>query len=374
MLQVAVVCFILVQACAAYTPTTHGVLVPIGSYQVELAVQGMTAFRVSVSKSGAPVQIDSPFLETQTSYATFTITSQGDQVGLKSTFGSVVIDSKSTFSLLNAEGDILTTSTLLPSFQGKKDTCSNLHTNTDVSDGTRVPQYPDGVSGQTVDSCCALCNNNANCTVFVWADGSHPDPSGKNCWLLMNVDSFVQRTGRTSGGALIPPPSSVELTLGVRDGNTRFFGAGGGYSTVTSLTATSSNPHVSNTEFFVPHYWSTDGYAALGVTAELFNPKSVNAYEASWNAGSMVTWVMAGNQADLYLMPAPAMPDGLRVYWDLTGRPRVLPRYAYGFLASRWGWTNRDYIEQMLTDFRNGSFPIDAWISDFEVSAFVFLC
>jgi alpha-glucosidase (family GH31 glycosyl hydrolase) len=51
-----------------------------------------------------------------------------------------------------------------------------------------------------------------------------------------------------------------------------------------------------------------------------------------------------------------------------AGKPKVLPRYAYGFMASRWGWANESYIESMLTQFRSGAFPIDAWISDFEVS------
>jgi hypothetical protein len=45
---------------------------------------------------------------------------------------------------------------------------------------------------------------------------------------------------------------------------------------------------------------------------------------------------------------------------------RLHGRYAFGFWACRWGWTDRDYIFEMLSDFRNGSYPLDAWISDFE--------
>lgn len=67
---------------------------------------------------------------------------------------------------------------------------------------------------------------------------------------------------------------------------------------------------------------------------------------------------------------------GTAAYYKLTGSPKVLPRYAFGFLACRWGWdchtgckpgeTSPQYIQRMLTDFRNGSYPIDAFISDFE--------
>ena len=357
---------------ARYTPTPHGVLVSVGANQVELAVQGQTAFRVSVSKYGAPVQIESAFLETPTSYAPFTITSQGDLVGIKAAFGSVAIDSKATFTLADPNGTVLTTSTLFApsSFSNKnapKDTCAQVQNSTDVTNPQRSPKYPDGLSGQTLQSCCTICNNDPDCNIFVWADNTHPDPSGKNCWMLTAVDSFIPKAGRSSGGSIPPPPGSVVLQLGVHDGNTKFYGAGGGYSTVTSITATSSNPHVSNTEFTVPHYWSNDGYAALGVTASQYDPKALNAYQATWSASQAVTWTFSGNQSDLYLMPAASMLDGQRVYWDLTGRPRVLPRYGHGFLASRWGWTDRAYIESMLTQFRSGSFPIDAWISDFEV-------
>jgi alpha-glucosidase (family GH31 glycosyl hydrolase) len=44
----------------------------------------------------------------------------------------------------------------------------------------------------------------------------------------------------------------------------------------------------------------------------------------------------------------------------------VPPRYAFGFLASRWGWNNASYIEDVVQQFRDGQFPIDSIISDFE--------
>lgn len=65
-------------------------------------------------------------------------------------------------------------------------------------------------------------------------------------------------------------------------------------------------------------------------------------------------------------MPAGSMDAGTRAFFDLTGAPPVPPRYAFGFIACRWGWENRDYIDKMLTNFRSGFFPLDAWISDFE--------
>jgi alpha-glucosidase len=89
-------------------------------------------------------------------------------------------------------------------------------------------------------------------------------------------------------------------------------------------------------------------------------------FPASWNSdGSQISWTSTG-PFELYLMPAASLDLGTRAYYALTGQPRVPPRYAFGFFASRWGWTDRAYIESMLHQFRAGMFPIDSFISDFE--------
>lgn len=57
---------------------------------------------------------------------------------------------------------------------------------------------------------------------------------------------------------------------------------------------------------------------------------------------------------------------------NVVGPAVMPPKYAFGFMACRWGWQSEAYIEEMLTAFRTGGnttgggFPIDAWISDFE--------
>ena len=47
-------------------------------------------------------------------------------------------------------------------------------------------------------------------------------------------------------------------------------------------------------------------------------------------------------------------------YYALTGPAPVPPRYAFGFIASRWGWQDRAYIESVLHKFRDDQYPIDA--------------
>ena len=86
-------------------------------------------------------------------------------------------------------------------------------------------------------------------------------------------------------------------------------------------------------------------------------------YGAKWRRDAdSVTWSIEGEQADLYLAPAPTLADGVSAMALLTGGSAVPPNWAFGFLGCRWGWDNRSYIEQTLHKFRDGGFPLDAFI------------
>ena len=77
----------------------------------------------------------------------------------------------------------------------------------------------------------------------------------------------------------------------------------------------------------------------------------------------MKDWAAAADQVDLYLLPAPTLAASTTAMAGLTGPAAVPPRYAFGFLACRWGWQNRSYIEDTLHRFRDGGYPLDAFIS-----------
>jgi alpha-glucosidase (family GH31 glycosyl hydrolase) len=163
---------------------------------------------------------------------------------------------------------------------------------------------------------------------------------------MFNVPKMSQNIGRVSGGFPLPGPAAVWLNLG-RQTSELYYGAGGRAG--SDMVSTSSYPHVDNTAFFTSHYWSTGGYAALGVTSLEYDPSDQNHYPANWNqvsgsSGPATQWQIAGVRVDLYLMPAASPYDGTRTYYDLVGAPRVVPRYAHGFLACRWGWSDRAYI------------------------------
>jgi len=125
------------------------------------------------------------------------------------------------------------------------------------------------------------------------------------------------------------------------------------------------HPIVANRGTYAPYYYSTDGYSALGVVASPSESRLMAEYEQNKEEGEL-SWSFNSSDWDLYLMPAATLSEGTLALYALTGAPRVPPRYAFGFIASRWGWQNPGYIEQTLSDFRSKEFPVDAIIFDFE--------
>jgi len=136
-----------------------------------------------------------------------------------------------------------------------------------------------------------------------------------------------------------------------------------------SLESIRATATVRNKFFEVPHYWTTDGYSAFCVGTVGHNPEQPNQYTVSWLRGHVLggaTWTILGERADIYLTPVADARSAQRALWTLTGPPAILPKYAFGFLASRWGWKDAEDIDEVLSTFRDGEFPIDGWISDFE--------
>ena len=153
---------------------------------------------------------------------------------------------------------------------------------------------------------------------------------------------------------------SLTLALGRQEaGPVQVYGCGNG---VDSLQQSNVTTQVGNGLAVIPYYWSPAGYAALAVTADDNQP-------ARWKAaknGKSIQWTFPGNTADLYLMPAANLKLAAEQYAALTGHAPVPPRWAFGYLQSRWGWKNRAYIEDTLKQFQQLHLPVDAFIYDFE--------
>ena len=259
-------------------------------------------------------------------------------------------------------------------------TCSGeRHVGYDVTGNP--PNVAAPLAGATQDECCAACTANPQCDVWIWATPGHSN-GGDNCWQVKGVDHVVTSADRVTGVVhgpfppLPPPPPppppqmvfSFESNASSASGTVKYYGAGGGSGSVNKLSQTSSSPHVTNTEFYIPHYWSSAGYALLAASNLPFTPSDLKSYPAGWSAtakradsssssssSSSVQWTVLGEQVDLYFMPADNHPAALSSLWDLTGRPAVVPRYALGFSACRWGWTDKGSFSLFFGVYLGGS-------------------
>ena len=86
----------------------------------------------------------------------------------------------------------------------KGDTCTTKRKSTDAGDYVHS-SGTNSLTTHDITKCCTACNDNADCTAWIWAD--EPDGSGFDCWLMSRIGSTHARSNRTVGGVLPPAPS-----------------------------------------------------------------------------------------------------------------------------------------------------------------------
>lgn len=172
-------------------------------------------------------------------------------------------------------------------------------------------------------------------------------------WSLFNADGKVL----INDGALFSTGKSIQLTHAAGG---RFYGSGNISS--KELEKDKSASSVGNGVVDIPYFWNSLGYSAFGVAANDDAP-------ATWDRtdnNTSLTWKFPGKAANLYLWPAATIYDGAKGYVKLTGKPKLPPRWAFGYLQSQWGWEDSTYIANVATKFRTHKLPVDAFIYDFE--------
>jgi len=178
--------------------------------------------------------------------------------------------------------------------------------------------------------------------------------SSTKLWSLYNSDDKALITN----GSFSTTSTLQTINDGARSSGT-FYGSGN--QTTNNLIKTSSSSTMSNGKTDIPYFWNTFGYSALGISTNDDNP-------AQWTSNDSPTavWSFSGTSADLYLWPAKTLYEALEGLVQITGKPKIPPKWAFGYLQSRWGWADKSYIETTLDSFRKGNFPVDAFIYDFE--------
>ncbi|HEY4788020.1 MAG TPA: TIM-barrel domain-containing protein [Bacteroidales bacterium] len=181
--------------------------------------------------------------------------------------------------------------------------------------------------------------------------------------LLVNVKEKTWSLYDDGGKALIKDgrflaTDTAQVLRSPKAGTELFYGSGN--LSTKSLIKTGSKSVQGNGTTDLPCLWSTKGYGMLGVTTDDNNP-------AKWSSDNgVVKWTFSGTSSDLYLWPAKTLYDNVHILVQLTGKPKLPPHWAFGYLQSQWGWQDRAYIEDALTKFRTHKLPVDAFIFDFE--------
>ncbi|GAA2401987.1 hypothetical protein GCM10010404_69830 [Nonomuraea africana] len=88
-------------------------------------------------------------------------------------------------------------------------------------------------------------------------------------------------------------------------------------------------------------------------------------YKQEWNlTGDPWTVDTWGDQLRWYTMTGPDLPDLRKDYLELTGRPPVPPKKAFGMWVSEFGYDNWAEIDNRLSGLRTAKFPVDGFVLD----------
>jgi len=181
--------------------------------------------------------------------------------------------------------------------------------------------------------------------------------------LIINTETKVWSLYNAAGrelildGAYATTDSSVQITY-----NAEGLLYGSGNKSTKKLEKNQSDSDDGNGTADIPYVWNNAGYSAFAVSVNDNKPAAW--YRDKDNAS--LTWKFKGKAANLYLWPAKTMYDGAGGYVKLTGRPKLPPRWAFGYLQSQWGWQDSAYISNVENKFRTHKLPVDAFIFDFE--------
>ena len=73
-----------------------------------------------------------------------------------------------------------------------------------------------------------------------------------------------------------------------------------------------------------------------------------------------------GGDLDLFIIHGPAYPDILRGYAELVGKPPVIPKWALGYMQSKFGYKNQDEALEVANEMRRKGIAGDVLIIDLD--------
>jgi len=108
----------------------------------------------------------------------------------------------------------------------------------------------------------------------------------------------------------------------------------------------------------VPLLLSSRGYALL------FDDPYPGVFDLAASDAGVVSYEAEGGELSVYVMASPTVPGLLERYTWLTGRPPLPPKWALGYLQSKYGYRNELAARAVVDRLRAEDVPADALILD----------
>jgi alpha-glucosidase len=92
-----------------------------------------------------------------------------------------------------------------------------------------------------------------------------------------------------------------------------------------------------------------------------------NPWAAEWDLGTdgaSFGYEAQGGDLVYYFIAGPSLPQILERYTRLTGRPALPPRWTFGLIQSKYGYRNRQEVEDLVATFREKEIPLDCVVLD----------
>ena len=113
-----------------------------------------------------------------------------------------------------------------------------------------------------------------------------------------------------------------------------------------------------NMKVAMPAIVSTRGYGVLWDTSSLasFHDDESGSY----------FWTEADDELDYYFVAGPEFSQIVKGFRELTGKPTMLPRWAYGYIQSKERYKTQDELIAVVAEHRRRRIPLDCIVLDWQ--------
>ncbi len=140
--------------------------------------------------------------------------------------------------------------------------------------------------------------------------------------------------------------------------NEALFGLGSHEEGFGNLRGKSRELYQQNMKAVVPHLVSTRGYGLLLDCGSLMTFHD--------DARGSYLWADVVDELDFYVIHGATHDDIIRGYHTLTGRPPLLPKWAFGYTQSKERYVNAREMLDVVKEYRRRKIPLDLIVLDWK--------